>query len=114
MKYHLQHPDGTFSDLADYAEKPADRAQGVWVEGDPADRSKKHKSKSKEQEAAQEFIKLPLAEQLKPENLLPFLLGFYYTQIGMPEMLPLIVNAAQPSPEAQPAKDKIKEKLNGG
>lgn len=35
MKFYLLRPDNTVSDIAEYPEKPADREDGEWVEGDP-------------------------------------------------------------------------------
>jgi hypothetical protein len=38
MKFYLLRPDGTYSDLAEYGERPTDRTDGEWVNGEPAGR----------------------------------------------------------------------------
>jgi len=114
MKLYLLRKDGSFSDAADYPEKPAERNDGAWVEGEPLADIKPHAPDKAPADAASLFMAMPVAEQMKPENLMPFLLAEFYHRQGKPEKLKEIAEAAQPSPEALPIKEQIKEKLDGG
>lgn len=58
---------------------------------------------------AEIFLSLPVEEQLKPENGLPFLLAAFYQQSGIGHRIPEIISAINPSEGAKQAKEEIAE-----
>jgi len=88
-----------------------------WTEEEIAQRKKEEEEalkgppKSPVAQAGDVFLSLPLDQQIKPENAIPFLLAEFYNRLGSPSVIPAIAALAQPTPEAEPKKQEILEKF---
>lgn len=77
-KYYLQRPDGSYSDVGFYAEKPTARPDGIWVQGEPD--GERYRAKSPIEVINNQFNTLNQGSRRKLRSALSE--GFIALQVG--------------------------------